>query len=321
MQIDAVITWVDSSDELWRDKINQYLDKKIDWNNKEDSTRYNSINEIDIAIVSILKFATFIKNIYVVTDNQRPKNFNDLKEKALLLGVTLKIIDHTIIFKGYEEYLPTFNSQSIETMLYRIPNLSEHFVYFNDDMFLINKTKKTDFFIDGFPVLRGQWIKFNENILYKRIFSSKNKKNKVSHRKAKETGAKIVGFKKSYDFHHTPYPMRVSTFETFFKNNENVQKRNIECKFRHINQYVPQGLVNHLEIKNKTVIQESKLALCYIQSFNYLKIRNKILKAKIKGDKVLFMCLQSLETAPKSSLKYILKWVDKKLDSNFENEI
>ncbi|WP_428740411.1 Stealth CR1 domain-containing protein [Tenacibaculum sp.] len=321
MQIDAVITWVDSSDEVWRNKINQYLDKKIDWDNKRESTRYNSINEIEITILSILKFAVYIKNIYVVTDNQRPHNFLKLKEKALSKGVNLELVDHTVIFRGYEEYLPTFNSQSIETMIYRIPKLSEHFVYFNDDVFLIKETKPEDFFQHGYPVLRGKWKKLKENIWYKKLGKKIKKKNKVSHLEAIDKSAKLIGFSKRYTFHHTPHPLRKSTFESFFKENIDLEVLNVKFKFRDANQYVPQGLINHLEIKNKTCVMESNLSLCYIQSYSFFKVRKKIIKANIKKKKVLFMCLQSLETAPQKTLKYILNWVDDRLDSNFANDL
>ncbi|MBP8158055.1 MAG: Stealth CR1 domain-containing protein, partial [Flavobacterium sp.] len=63
--IDAVITWVDGSDAVWRDKINTHLEKKIDWDNKISSKRYNSIDEIDLAIESIIKFAPFIGTIFL----------------------------------------------------------------------------------------------------------------------------------------------------------------------------------------------------------------------------------------------------------------
>ncbi|HOD11100.1 MAG TPA: Stealth CR1 domain-containing protein, partial [Flavobacterium sp.] len=56
-EIDAVITWVDGSDDVWRNKINTHLEKKIDWNNKVSSKRYNSIDEIELTIESIIKFA------------------------------------------------------------------------------------------------------------------------------------------------------------------------------------------------------------------------------------------------------------------------
>ena len=48
-------------------------------------------------------------------------------------------------------YLPTFSSHCIELNLHRIPDLSEQFVYFNDDMFLLRSTKEEDFFRNGLP--------------------------------------------------------------------------------------------------------------------------------------------------------------------------
>lgn len=321
MQIDAVITWVDSSDEKWRNKINQYLEKKIDWNNKKDSTRYNSINEIEISITSIFKFATFIKNIYVVTDNQIPNNFFELKKRAIDLGVNLELIDHKILFKGYEEYLPVFNSQTIETMLYRIPNLSEHFVYFNDDFFLINKTNSSDFFKESYPFLRGNWKEYDENIWYKRIVNSRKKKRIFNHRYVKEDTAKLLGYEKYYNIYHTPYPLRKSTIQAFFEENPSLLKRNLKYRFRHKNQFLLQVLANHIEIKNGTCTLTEDLALFYTHKYSWFKILEKIYKTNLRGDKVLFCCLQSLETVSKRKLRFLLKWIDKKLDSNFANEL
>ena len=47
----------------------------------------------------------------------------------------------------HEDYIPgeflaqTFNSHTIELDFHRIPGLSEQFVYFNDDMFLLQQDK------------------------------------------------------------------------------------------------------------------------------------------------------------------------------------
>ena len=57
--------------------------------------------------------------------------------------------------EGYEHFLPTFNSRAIESLLYKTPNLSEHFLSLNDDFILLNETKVTDFFSGNKPVLRG----------------------------------------------------------------------------------------------------------------------------------------------------------------------
>ena len=61
----------------------------------------------------------------------------------------LTVVNH----KDYipEEYLPTFSSHPIELNLHRIKGLSEQFVYFNDDTFIINAMQPEDFFKKGLP--------------------------------------------------------------------------------------------------------------------------------------------------------------------------
>jgi hypothetical protein len=60
----------------------------------------------------------------------------------------ITIVDHKEIFKDPAQ-LPTFNSQALECHLHRIPNLAEHFIYFNDDVFVGQPLSESDFFTDG----------------------------------------------------------------------------------------------------------------------------------------------------------------------------
>ena len=127
-----------------------------------------------------MKFAPFIKKIFLVTDDQKPQSFQELQLKAKKLNRELILVDHKIIFKNYEEFLPCFNSCSIGNMLYKIPDLSEKFIIFNDDTFLMRLTKPSDFFYHDFPVLRGKWGKYYENqklrIFYHKMLKKINKK-------------------------------------------------------------------------------------------------------------------------------------------------
>src|SRR5210317_912065 len=82
LKIDAVITWVDGNDPVWQEKFNSFAPNKIDFSNKKEMIRYNSIDEIGIAIKSIIKNAPFLKSIYLVTDNQKPTNLKSLQELA-----------------------------------------------------------------------------------------------------------------------------------------------------------------------------------------------------------------------------------------------
>lgn len=322
--IDAVIPWVNGNDEDWQKKINEYLEVKIDFNKKKESTRFNSIGEIDIAIKSIIKNAPFFKNIYLVTDNQIPESFEKLKELSELSEINLEIIDHKVIFEGLEEFLPCFNSTSIISLLHRIPNLSEHYVLFNDDSFVMKQTDVEDFFINGLPVLRGKWEKYYEDLkikaLYYRFFSSEKEKQrheKGTLRKSMQLGAKLAndGKKRFLKRFHNPISMRKSTLIDFFSDKNELLKNNIKYKFRdNNNQFITETLANHLEIKNNTYYFERKTNLTYFRSYkNYFIVKLKLFWFDINKNKKFITC-QSLEMADDKTLKYVLNCFDKRLN-------
>ena len=304
--IDAVILWVDGDDQKHQEKILPYIKNTDRIHSKKFRTRFDQVNEIKFAIDSILKFASYIRNIYIVTDEQTP-DFLTIEEASETYK-KVSIIDHKAIFNGYDEFLPTFNCRPIETCLFRIPNLAEHFIYFNDDFFLINETKPTDFFKDDLPVLRGKWLKFDKDIFYKKF-----KKAKKGHKAVQQNAAKLVGFNKYYNFKHTPHPLRKSTFENYFKANKDVFIENIKHKFRNENQFTPQGLANHIEIKNKTCVLKNDLQLLYFRSYKKPLIWYKF-KLNIKGKKNLFLAMQSLDLCPPNILKYLLEWLEKRIN-------
>ncbi len=323
--VDAVITWVDSSDQDWQNKINNYLEHKIDWNDKKQSTRFNSINEIEIAILSIITFASFVKNIFLVTDSQTPKNFDSLRKKALENDINLTLIDHTEIFKN-KTYLPTFNSRSIETSLYKIPNLSNYFIVFNDDTFLMRETQLEDFFIDGIPVVRGKWSKYYEDLFFRNIYQSikkifsKSKTKKAGYKLAQQQSAKLIGLSGYIKRDHTPVSIRKSTLISYFQNHPEELENNLKHRFRHHSQFLIASLSNHLEYLNKTCILVNDYHLSYFQSYNYYKTKVKLHRFDNDRSKK-FMCFQSLELAPTKTLHLILGWIDHKLQSNFKSKM
>ncbi|WP_179346347.1 stealth family protein [Winogradskyella ursingii] len=302
LPIDAVISWVDGNDEEHQKKMLPYLEdtKKIE--SKKFRTRFDQVNEIKYTVDSILKFAPFIRNIFIITDQQIPDFLKNNNAVDIYKNVT--IIDHKTIFSGYEEYLPTFSSRSIESFMFRIPALADHFIYLNDDFFLINEVKPTDFFINGQPVLRGKWLKFEENIFYKKL-----KAPKVSgHKAAQQRAAKLAGFNKYYNFKHTPHPFRKTTFQQYFQENEDLFIDNIKYRFRSNHQFLFQGLINHLEIKNKTCVLKDDLQLIYFRSYKKPLFWYKF-KLNIKSKGNLFLGLQGLDQCPPNILEYILQWL------------
>lgn len=319
--IDAVITWVDGNDSNWQKKINNYSEVKINWTDKKETIRYNSIDEIEIAIESIIKYASFIRNIFLVTDNQVPKGFDKLVVLSSNAGIKLSIIDHTVIFRGYENYLPCFNSCSIGSMLFRIPNLAEHFIVFNDDTFLMRTTNKDDFFKNGLPVIRGRWEKYYEDQIFRNLyikflsfFGVKKNLSKPGYKKAQQKSAKLVGTKKYIRRDHTPVSLRKSTIEEFFETNNEFFENNVKHRFRDESQFIISSLSNHLEVVKDTYSLENDFQLSYFQSYkNLLFIKLKLYWFTYNKRK-LFMCFQNLEIAEEKELSYILNWIDSKLN-------
>lgn len=139
-KIDFVLLWVDGSDPAWLEQKNQYSPKKVDYSS--NNNRFRDWDNLQYWFRGVEKFAPWVNNIYFITWGHLPPWLNTEHPK-------LKIIKHTDYIP--EEYLPTFNSDTIETNLHRIKELSETFVLFNDDVFLINNVTPEDFFVDGKP--------------------------------------------------------------------------------------------------------------------------------------------------------------------------
>ena len=139
-EIDFVILWVDGSDPEWKKQKSKYShDSKDD----DRPQRYRDFGMLRYWFRGVEKFAPWVRNIYFVTWGHLPEWLDTSNPK-------LRIVNHADYMPA--EYLPTFSSHPLELNLYRIKGLSEQFVYFNDDVFLIDHTKPEDFFKGGKPV-------------------------------------------------------------------------------------------------------------------------------------------------------------------------
>lgn len=146
--VDIVYLWCDSSDKNWQEKKKkEFLNAgKIYDEDAVSDCRFINSNELKYSLRSVEKFAPWIRNIIIVTDNQIPDWLDVSNPK-------IRIVNHSDILP--EMALPTFNASAIETSLHKIPDLSEHFLFANDDMFFGNHVDKSFFFSDdGMPVFR-----------------------------------------------------------------------------------------------------------------------------------------------------------------------
>lgn len=146
MDIDLVYLWVDGNDAVWQAKRNACIGRPEENSAVNCEGRYANNDELKYSLRSIEKYAPWIRHIFIVTDNQVPVWLDTANPK-------IRIIDHTEIVP--RECLPCFNSSLLEHFLYKIPGLSEYFLYANDDMFVNKPVTQTTFFAeDGLPLIR-----------------------------------------------------------------------------------------------------------------------------------------------------------------------
>ncbi len=137
-KIDFVVTWLDPTDREWQRQYEIYKDAKGD----KSEARYREMNIFQYWFRAVEKYAPWVNKVFLITNGKFPDWINRDNPK-------LELVKHEDYIP--KEYLPTFNSCTIELHMHRIKGLSEHFVYFNDDMFLNSPVKPEYFFKDGQP--------------------------------------------------------------------------------------------------------------------------------------------------------------------------
>lgn len=133
--IDLVFTWVNADDPNWQALYAAHAPQTITDGNSR--SRFHSRDELMYALRSWEKNAPFIRKFFVVS-NCAPPSWLDLSNERL------EWVPHEAILPV--DALPTFSSHAIETCLHKIPGLSNHFIYSNDDNLITRTAKPTDFY-------------------------------------------------------------------------------------------------------------------------------------------------------------------------------
>lgn len=139
--IDFIILWVDGNDPSWLSEKNQW-----DTNHVGLVNRFRDWDNLQYWFRSVEKFTPWVNMIHFVTWGHLPKFLNINHPK-------LHIVKHSDFLP--QNVLPTFNCNPLELNLHNIPGVAEQFVYFNDDMFVLQNLQPTFFFRDGIPCDRA----------------------------------------------------------------------------------------------------------------------------------------------------------------------
>ena len=153
--IDAVIAYVDSADPNWQADYIEYTEGMLD--SHFTSNRFRSWGTLKYLLRGIETCMPFINNVFLLVSREsQVPGWIDKNQ--------VTVVRHQDFIPA--KYLPTFSSCTIEAFLGNIPELSEQFIYFNDDFFPIHLMQASDFFTDGMPHMKFQRINCIDSMFY-----------------------------------------------------------------------------------------------------------------------------------------------------------
>jgi hypothetical protein len=324
LPVDAVVTWVDGADPAHAARLRAFLEETGGTRPEAaNPARFNDAGEIEYCIASLLRFAPWLRTIHVVTDRQVPPVIARLAGTPFASRV--RVVDHTEVFAGYEQFLPTFNSRAISGMLWRIADLAENFLYVNDDFVVVQPVQPEDFFRDGRVVLRGKWQRQSAHQPGRRWLEafrrwhgsepSRAAKQRVRNRTGQENGARAAGFDRDYlRLAHHPHPMRRSTLAAYFEEQPQRLLDNIRHRLRSADQFNAESLAAHLELARFDAIVDNRLRTLTLKPDEQWLPRLRRLTARADADAShAFACVQSLELAPLPAQAHVLAWLDRRV--------
>ncbi|MFF4444471.1 stealth family protein [Streptomyces sp. NPDC001502] len=260
--IDAVITWVDAADPAWRHRRDRAAEaeagsghpSEIDESGGIDlaENRYRDRGELRYCLRSIAAYAPWVRRIFLVTDDQAP---------AWLAAdhPRITVVDHREL--SMEPAAPAvFNSHAIESRLHHIPGLAEHFLYFNDDIFLGRPQRPQNYFLpSGLAKVFHDWRAVDPGSRAgDDVFTSSQK---VTRQAVEEA----IGRTYPHILAHTPYPLTRSAFarvEELLPGRLAVTARSV---FRSADDLAPVTLASHLALAEGRAV-EGDLTHTYVST-------------------------------------------------------
>lgn len=302
-KIDLVYLWVDGSDKKWLEKKNAYLSKLSNVDKEAiDDCRFVQHDELKYSLRSVEKYAPWINHIYIVTDNQVPKWLNTKNKK-------ITIVDHKDIMP--KTALPCFNSTAIEHCIVNIPELSENFLYANDDMFFWNNVEP-DFFFDNDGKVICRFCKKIKNRKYKHLYGSMVNK---SYQITKDKFGKCT----KYFPCHSIDAYKKSELTSYQKYFNQSLMRTLNSKFRDIKDL-------HRSIYNYFMVQENKGVSKIISKSWFKKEENGYVKLKTQNMKNILksqypiLCINECNKTNSKDVDFMINLLNKKFPQKSEFE-
>jgi hypothetical protein len=280
--IDFVYTWVD---------INKLYDL-----NGGDKANYVDNNELLFSLRSIEKYANFYNKIYIIVHDDQLPSWIYLKNPKLV------IISHSQFIPF--QYLPTFNSLSIESFIHYIPNLSEHYLYFNDDMIILNELKPSLLFDNNNNPIESKCTSINKELKlnkYNNIIDIPQLKYKFNNLIQFNDQILDHYFKieNRFQSQHIPSPNKKSEHikmdnflsKILFKNNISLLEFTRKSQYRESNSIARYSLFKKYWNIYKLNSKIQVFPILYIE-INHLNSKKTEIE-KIGNTKDIFLCIQN----------------------------
>lgn len=294
--MDVVYTYVNFKDNNWKNNYFKYKGKP--------SVRVCSLNELELSVKYTLNNCSFVRNIFILTDNQIPSWYcKNIYKK-------IKIIYHKDIFDDDCIY-PTYNSNTIECYLHKIPDLSETFLYLNDDFFI--NLKKEDLF-DKETNLPNALVLNNINWNYSWEEAKKKHINNPAVYALYSTikmAEKFFNKKFDISYTHLVYVLNKSACKLTEKIFMKQYKKKVKMRFRETlsnDDFVFPLLANivgsEYNLSKLTYLKETNLSNLFLNcSLSNIEKLNTILK-----DEVNLFCINDIKTYDKKLIEKYYKF-------------
>lgn len=311
-KIDVVIAYVDMNDNEWRKTYNSFvLNTNIPNKQINSEIRFRDYGTLKACLRSIEQYMSWINNVYLIvsSESQIPEWIN---------RNTVNIVYHEDIIP--KEFLPTFNSNVIELHLHNIKNLSEKFIYFNDDMLLIDTNVIEDYFINNKCV---HFMTEAPNIPIRKSDDFYRQKRHNSVVILHEMGYDVDTTKVYYN-NHGPLPLLRSKLKELY---DKLDVKKHITPFREVCNTSPELFTLYLQYNRKLILlknSSNRNGSCgWNKDGNYTSSSHKKLKQKLFGTNFIGLnsyCVNDVfRNSNISDMSFVVNEVEKLLIYRFPN--
>ncbi|MGW4873393.1 stealth family protein [Streptomyces chartreusis] len=283
--VDAVYTWVDGDDPAMAAKrrAHQALSDNVIAPRETGASRYTDHDELRYALRSLEMYAGFVRHVYLVTDSQLPAWLDPD-------AAGLTVVDHREILPA--DALPVFNSHAIESRLHHIRGLSDHYLYFNDDVF-INRPVRAEHFFHGNGIAR---IPLSPLKLGVGAPHPLEPAPNSAGKNAREVIRRFHGTNITHKSLHTPHPQLLSVMREMESLGIEELERTSYSRFRSTSDVAPASTLHH----HWAIMSGRAVPADY--RFRYVQLGTPDMRRRLArlaaGEDIDFFCLNDVDTDP-----------------------